>query len=399
MPRLILHLIEYNSQEAAISHPSIKQSGLGYSVQWPDGTKAWFHRFWLRENCHCPQCTHPHAWERTVDLLAIPHDISPHSIEATLDGLKILWPDHGAPCDGSFFSWKWLSDNRTETDARRARKKQRTAWRAGDLDLSRYTVDFESAMKTDSGLLEFLENLDDVGVAIVKNMPDTHEAVLELSSHIFFVEESHFGRSFEVESKPDPENLAYTSHSLPPHNDLPSRTQIPGIQLLHCRKNDAVGGESIMVDALSIAERMRQEYPEYFNFLSETPVRFNSIADDWHVINRGKVIQLDEDGDVIGTRMHPALLGPVDVAPDDMDMFYRAHRTMMEMCVDPSMQLMFRLNAGECQVFDNYRIMHARKSFDPSTGARHLHGCYVTSDDMRSRLEVLRRKGADFRET
>jgi len=334
-----------------------------------------------------------------LDLLAIPHDISPKSIEAVNEGIKIEWPDHAAPCDGTFFSWKWLKKHRTETRARLDRKKQRTAWRSGDLEMADHSVEFETVMNTDAGMLEFLEHLDDVGTAIVKNLPDTSDAVLNLASQISFVEESHFGRSFEVENKPDPENLAYTSHSLPPHNDLPSRTQIPGIQLLHYRRNEATGGENIMVDSLSVAARMRDEHPVYYEFLSTTPVKFNSIADDWHVINRGTVIQLDEDGDIIGTRMHPALLGPVDVAPDDMDMFYRAHRTMMEMCMDPQMQMVFRIEAGSAWVFDNYRIMHARKSFDPSSGARHLHGCYVTSDDMRSRLEVLRRKGADFRET
>lgn len=379
--------------------PVLSAKNNGLSVTWPDGTNAWFHNFWLRENCHCPTCFHPQAWERTLNLLDIPHDIAPESLTPTEAGLELTWPSHKASCEKTFYSWNWLYENRTEPEARLSRKKKRTSWRANSLKISEHFVDYEKIISQDSGLLEFLEHLDDVGFAIIKNMPDEHEAVLNIANKVAFVERSHFGHDFEVESKPDPENLAYTSHSLPPHNDLPSRSQIPGIQLLHCLVNDAQGGESIMVDSMSVAERMKSEHPDYFEFLSQTPVKFNSVAEDWHIINRNPVIRLDPDGDIIGTRMHPALLGPVDVAPELMDMFYRAHRIMMEMCVDPEMQLTFRLSAGDCQVFDNYRIMHARKAFDPSTGHRKLHGCYITSDDMRSRLEVLRRKGADFRQT
>ena len=382
-----------------MAHPKVTASHTGQEIMWPDGTPAWFHNFWLRENCHCPKCTHPQAWERTLNLLTVPHDIAPHSIRTDEVGLYISWPVHDADCDGTFFSWQWLWDNRTEKQARISRKKIRTSWRSNDIDITQRTVSYEKIIDTDEGLLEFLEHIDAIGFAIIKNMPDSYEALLDLAAHIAFIEESHFGRCFEVESKPNPENLAYTSHSLPLHNDLPSRTQMPGIQFLHCRKNDAVGGESIMVDSLSVAARLKSEHPEYYEFLSCTPVKFTSIADDWHIINRAPVISIDEDGDVIGTRMHPALFGPVDVPPEDMDMFYRAHRAVMEMCADPDMQLTFRLSAGDCQVFDNYRIMHARKSFDPSTGHRHLHGCYITSDDMRSRLNVLRRQGADFRQT
>lgn len=332
-----------------------------------------------------------------MNLLSVPHDIEPHSLRADDVGLHIVWPKHDVECENTFFSWQWLWDNRTETQARLIRKKNRTSWRSTTIDITQHYVEYDKIMNSNAGLLEFLEGLDDVGLTIVKNMPDTHEAVLDLAAHISFIEESHFGRCFEVESKPDPENLAYTSHSLPLHNDLPSRTQIPGVQFLHCRTNNAEGGESIMVDSLSVVERMKFEHFDYYEFLSRTPVKFTSIADDWHIINRGTVIALDEDGDVIGTRMHPALFGPVDVAPEDMDVFYRAHRAMMKICADPDMQLNFRLSAGDCQVFDNYRIMHARKSFDPATGRRHLHGCYITSDDMRSRLNVLRRNGTDFR--
>ena len=50
----------------------------------------------------------------------------------------------------------------------------------------------------------------------------------------------------------------------------------------------------------------------------------------------------------------------------------------------------FRLNAGECIVFDNHRIAHGRASFIKGSGARHLRGCYVDRGDLRSVYRVLR---------
>ncbi|WP_255006450.1 TauD/TfdA family dioxygenase [Roseovarius sp. M141] len=42
-------------------------------------------------------------------------------------------------------------------------------------------------------------------------------------------------------------------------------------------------------------------------------------------------------------------------------------------------------------VFDNRRVLHGRDSFDPATGFRHLHGCYVDRGEFSSRLRMLAR--------
>ena len=107
-------------------------------------------------------------------------------------------------------------------------------------------------------LLELLEHIDDTGVAIVTGVPMENLAVVGLAERVAFLEESHFGRYFDVESKPNPENLAYTPQALYPHNDLPSRRHLPGIQFLHCLHNDARGGESILVDSIASARKLQQ---------------------------------------------------------------------------------------------------------------------------------------------
>jgi DUF971 family protein len=57
----------------------------------------------------------------------------------------------------------------------------------------------------------------------------------------------------------------------------------------------------------------------------------------------------------------------------------------------PERQLNLRLAPGDCLVFDNTRVMHARTAFSV-TGGRHLQGCYADLDGLASTLAVLRRE-------
>ena len=379
--------------------PHIRRDSDSLEILWPEGHRSRHLYYWLRENCHCRQCAHPDAWERLVDFMAIPLDIAPVACRGDARGLHIEWPQDGAPCAGTFYSWAWLDRHRCEPEARRARKTRRTAWMAAAVDKRSVAIGHGTVTGSDQGLLELVERVDNLGVALVTGVPCEQLAVVDLAERFGFIEESHFGRHFDVESKPQAENLAYTHHALYPHNDLPSRRQLPGIQFLHCLSNDARGGDSVLVDSMACAARLREVDAAAFELLSRERVTFTSVADDWHIVNRGTLIEVDEDGDVIGTRLHPALLGPVDIEPDQQAEFYRAHRRFLEIALSDGMQFRFRLEPGDCQVFDNYRVMHARSAFDPASGHRHLQGCYVGRDDFASRLELLRRAGRDFRRT
>ena len=54
--------------------------------------------------------------------------------------------------------------------------------------------------------------------------------------------------------------------------------------------------------------------------------------------------------------------------------------------------MVFPFVAGDLVVFDTRRILHARKSFDPATGRRHLQGTYVDRDDHLSMVRTIRRR-------
>jgi gamma-butyrobetaine dioxygenase len=63
----------------------------------------------------------------------------------------------------------------------------------------------------------------------------------------------------------------------------------------------------------------------------------------------------------------------------------------MAMTRDPKYILNLKLKGGEMVVFDNRRVLHGRSAFDPNTGRRHLHGCYVDRGEFESRLRMLSR--------
>jgi hypothetical protein len=48
-----------------------------------------------------------------------------------------------------------------------------------------------------------------------------------------------------------------------------------------------------------------------------------------------------------------------------------------------------RMNEGDCVIFDNRRVLHARRAFDASKGERWLKGAYVDDDVFFSRVRVL----------
>jgi gamma-butyrobetaine dioxygenase len=61
---------------------------------------------------------------------------------------------------------------------------------------------------------------------------------------------------------------------------------------------------------------------------------------------------------------------------------------------DPQYRLELRLEPGHLITYDNNRVLHGRAPFDPSTGERHLQGCYLNLEDVDSTLRLLDRTQA-----
>jgi gamma-butyrobetaine dioxygenase len=73
---------------------------------------------------------------------------------------------------------------------------------------------------------------------------------------------------------------------------------------------------------------------------------------------------------------------------------YAALGTFWNMLRDPGYHLNLRLDPGCLIAYNNNRVLHGRKSFDPTTGERHLQGCYLNLEDLQSKLRLLDRAQA-----
>lgn len=356
------------------------------AVTWTDGTSTRYPTIWLRDNC--PSGLHPQTRERTLDLLSL--DQSPELVAAEPTGqtIELRYADGHV----STMPMAFLDGHRPGMAAADPAAMPATLWRAdlGAADIPRHGA--RAILADDAALRAWLADTAAFGLTIVQGLENRTSAGTDIAGRIGFLRRTNFGTTFEVVSKPDPNNLAYTSVALPLHTDLPNQEVPPGYQFLHCLANDAEGGGSVFADGFAIAADLRAHDPEAFRLLSEIaiPFRFHDKRTDISV--RQPVLTLDGRGELIEVRFNAHIAGVFDMPSDQMPAYYAAYRAFMARTRDPAYRLTLKLEAGEMVVFDNRRVLHGREAFDPSTGHRHLHGCYVDRGEFASRLRVLARE-------
>jgi gamma-butyrobetaine dioxygenase len=358
----------------------------GLVIAWPDGTSGTFPYIWLRDTD--PSGFHPDTGERAFELTSVPLDIAPCHAQIDGDDLFVTWPEADGP---SRFDLAWIKAHRPGQKRADPAAVEPVIWRSelGGDSVPRHRADV--VLSGDPGLQTWLEDTKRYGLTILTGLADTSEAGMEVARKVGHLRETNFGLTFEVMSKPNPNNLAYTADALPLHTDLTNQELPPGYQFLHCLANEAKGGGSTFCDGVAVAEDLRERDVDAFNILASVTVPFRFHDEDTDIRFRKTVITLDDDGSVSEICFNAHLADIVDLEPEEMTAFYRAYRLFMEMTRDAAYGIALRLCGGEMVVFDNRRVLHGRQAFDPSTGFRHLHGCYVDRGEWDSRLRVLAR--------
>nr|WP_323120193.1 gamma-butyrobetaine dioxygenase [Burkholderia alba] len=359
------------------------------SLDWSDGRQSPFHFAWLRDNCACTACTHALTREQVFEIVDAPDDLRAREVAVGADGaLHVEWSDGHR----SAYPAGWLRahayDDASRNERRRAHFVQR--WEASAAD-ALGTFGWQDVMSDDAALHAWLSALARTGLTQLRDVPAEPGRVTEVARRISFVRESNFGVVFDVVSKPQPDSNAYTSINLPPHTDLPTRELQPGVQFLHCLANEARGGDSLFIDGFALADALRAQHPDDFAVLASTPFAFwnKSATSDYRC--SAPLIALDARQEVIEIRHANFLRGPLDAPAAAVPSIYRAYRRFLALTREPRFRMQQRLRAGDMWAFDNRRVLHARTEFDPSTGRRHLQGCYVDRDEVLSRLRMLER--------
>lgn len=352
-------------------------------VTWSDKTITEFPTIWLRDNC--PSGLHPQTQERLLDLLTL--EEGPVLSSAQLDDncAQLSYADGHI----SQIPLSLLTQHRPGHRAADAATNEKRIWWSDHL-VARQAA--SPIMDDDKALMKWMQITAADGLAIVEDLEGRTSAGVDVAERIGFLRKTNFGTTFEVLNKPDPNNLAYTSVALPLHTDLPNQEVPPGYQFLHCLANEATGGGSIFADGFAMAEDLRTDNPEAFDLLCKVAIPFRFHDGDADILVYKPVITLGAGGDVIEIRYNAHLAGVFDMPANIMPAYYRAYRAYMSKTRNAKYRVTLKLKVGEMAVFDNRRVLHGREAFDPTTGLRHLHGCYVDRGEFASRLRLLSRE-------
>jgi gamma-butyrobetaine dioxygenase len=371
-----------------ISKVSINGSSL--DILWSDGAKSNFNYLWLRDNC--PTAHDKDSRHRMFNILDVSTNIKAKEFKINDDGkLVIKWSegDHT-----SHYDPKWLRENCYTLKNKQKYISPYKLWdNSLQSNLDSVSVEHDEIIKSNQGLIKWLEILNHQGIAIVKNTPIEKESAFPVLNRISHTRETFFKTPFEVINIPKPNNSAYSAHALRNHMDLPWFETPPGYQFLHCLINSAEGGDSSAIDGFAVADYLRINEKEIFETLVNIPLKFRdkdytqeSIR-DFHA----PAISLTKDNDYNDIRFSVATMDALDCHPDIMDKVYKAHHRFGKLLHDDRFQIKFRLNPGDIFSFNNRRVLHGRTAFDPNSGHRHLQGYYIDRDEILGRLKYLKK--------
>ena len=252
--------------------------------------------------------------------------------------------------------------------------------------------EFKEGFYESKEMHDLLVSFYEYGFVIIKNVPSENNYIVNFANSIGSVRRTNFGEHFNVKSKSNPNDLAYTTLHLSPHTDNPYRNPVPCIQLLHCIENEVSGGYSTLVDGFTVSEKLKKEDPEAYKILTEVKVRFkftdkNVMLEDW-----AELIQLDEEKNFKQVRFSPRLDYVPILEKKKLDQYYKARKKLSDMYNSEKNRIEFKLAPKDLMMMDNYRVLHGRTKFDPNEGERFLQGCYIDFDSTEGKLRHLKRK-------
>lgn len=234
-----------------------------------------------------------------------------------------------------------------------------------------------------------LEGYFEHGFCIINGTPAKSDSLLQLARRFGYLRETNFGETFSVVTEARPNDLAYTSLELSSHTDNPYREPVPGIQFLHCLKNEVNGGLSTLVDGFAVAEQLKSESREQFDVLTQVAVRFRFEGENAILQNHGPMIELDNLGNLYRIRLSSRVDYVPALKPELLSLFYAARRRLHQLADDPAYKIKFPFKPGLLLMMNNYRLLHGRTAFDASNGDRVLNGCYIDHDGPDSLYRVL----------
>ena len=348
--------------------------------------KEEIHPFWLRERVSEKEHLDEGTQQRLFDPSSMSHSID--ILEANINGdiLKVKFNDGVV----SNFEIQKLS-NELSLNVNEVINIEKTKWKSDFKDIKSFK--FSDEFNDSKEMLNLLISFYKYGFVIIQNVPTNDNFLVNFGNMIGSVKRTNFGEFFNVKSKPDPNDLAYTALHLAPHTDNPYRNPFPPcIQILHCIENEVSGGFSTLVDGFTVTEDLKNLNKNYYDILSNTKVRFRFVDKDTILESWSELIHLDENRNFQNVRFSPRLDYVPKMSKDKLDTYYSARKYLSDLYNSDEYRIEFKLMPGDLMMMDNHRLLHGRTSYDPNEGKRFLQGCYLDFDSTEGKFLHLKRK-------
>ncbi|KAI9037450.1 putative Gamma-butyrobetaine hydroxylase subfamily [Aspergillus affinis] len=367
--------------------------------------RTWYLHTMLRDACRCPQCVDPHSKQRNFRTSDINIHVRPQSIRLDGDTLEIKWKNDLLGHSGSHVSTYNLEELHAPTPipiiSTAGAKRRRFLWDRDMMEQTQHWIDYEDYMQGDNKFVEAMRHLALTGLIFVKNIPDTRSRskVEKIATKMGPLRNTFYGQSWDVRSVPQAKNVAYTNQNLDFHMDLMYTKNPPGYQLLHCLENSSVGGESLFLDSFSVAQVLHTTCYQVFERLTQMELNYEYNHEDdvyncrWPVFEVGSY-HSSTNMDLRYVNYSPPFQGRLlkmrkyKHASEGL----RALNYFARMLEDKDRIFERKMRPGECAIFENRRVLHARRPFDLTSGSRWLAGTYVDDEALMSKFRTLSRK-------
>jgi alpha-ketoglutarate-dependent taurine dioxygenase len=398
----------------------------------------------LRDMCTCPRCVDQSTRQKLFSTVDISPKITLRTVTEVPNGVEIEWSNDIPGFDKSHKS-VFTTDMFDAMAARGSSKTlpslpARRLWTDSQFRNEAPDLTYEAYMEDDTILYEALQQLHSYGLLFLKDVPESPDSVSRIVQRIGPLKNTFYGETWDVRSVPQAKNVAYTSQDLGFHMDLMYMEQPPHLQFLHCIRSSAAGGASLFTDSFKAISELFYSDEDAFCELEKRLITFHYDHIDSHYYQQSRpLIELAplSFGGVNFTnfkslRTHAArkksdrdlrqmfkledYLEAVSWAPPFQAPFQTANSHLYTPWKNLTSQMEDHvrhwhpaarkfndiihkeenihermMKPGECVLFDNRRVLHARKAFEVADAGkeRWLRGAYLDKDPFISKLRVL----------
>lgn len=194
-----------------------------------DGEPKIFDSIFLRDSCTCPQCVDPSNKQKLFQTCDIPENIE-GSCRTIVDKergwmVEVVWQNDVPGYDSEHrtkHSINWLKRAlNTEVELRGGvRSDERVLWNREIITKNNKWLEYDDYMANDQTLFDALSHLNKYGLLFFKGVPDSEKSVEDIAERIGTIKDTFYGRTWDVKSKPNAKNIAYTHQFLGLHMDL-----------------------------------------------------------------------------------------------------------------------------------------------------------------------------------